>query len=148
MAAGLGFRRSGRDRGGRWQRAQTWHARGRHPAVKRLGRVGRLPTHAVAALPDAVGDAEAATLPVAGLTALHALRQGGGAGRVSRVPINAIVGLFCQLWQSPPPETAAVHCNSCGRPSSHLSAPASAPLPSSLRRWVPAYPGMTVMKRL
>jgi NADPH:quinone reductase len=32
---------------------------------------------AVAALPDAVGDAEAATLPVAGLTALHALRQGG-----------------------------------------------------------------------
>jgi NADPH:quinone reductase len=34
-------------------------------------------THAVAALPDAVGDAEAATLPVAGLTALHSLRQGG-----------------------------------------------------------------------
>ena len=34
-------------------------------------------THAVAALPDAVTDAEAATLPVAGLTALHALRQGG-----------------------------------------------------------------------
>jgi NADPH2:quinone reductase len=34
-------------------------------------------THAVAALPDAVADAEAATLPVAGLTALHALRQGG-----------------------------------------------------------------------
>jgi NADPH:quinone reductase len=34
-------------------------------------------THAVGALPDAVGDAEAATLPVAGLTALHALRQGG-----------------------------------------------------------------------
>jgi NADPH2:quinone reductase len=34
-------------------------------------------THAVAALPDTVADAEAATLPVAGLTALHALRQGG-----------------------------------------------------------------------
>ena len=34
-------------------------------------------SHAVAALPDAVGDAAAATLPVAGLTALHALRQGG-----------------------------------------------------------------------
>jgi NADPH:quinone reductase-like Zn-dependent oxidoreductase len=34
-------------------------------------------THAVAALPDAVADVEAATLPVAGLTALHALRQGG-----------------------------------------------------------------------
>jgi NADPH:quinone reductase len=34
-------------------------------------------THAVASLPDAVTDAQAATLPVAGLTALHALRQGG-----------------------------------------------------------------------
>ena len=34
-------------------------------------------THAIAVLPDAVGDAAAATLPVAGLTALHALRQGG-----------------------------------------------------------------------
>jgi NADPH:quinone reductase len=34
-------------------------------------------THAVAALPDAVSDAQASTLPVAGLTALHALRQGG-----------------------------------------------------------------------
>ena len=34
-------------------------------------------SHAVAALPDAVSDAEAATLPVAGLTALHALRRGG-----------------------------------------------------------------------
>ena len=35
------------------------------------------PSHAVAALPDGVSDAAAATLPVAGLTALHALRQGG-----------------------------------------------------------------------
>jgi NADPH2:quinone reductase len=34
-------------------------------------------SHAVAALPDGVGDAQASTLPVAGLTALHALRQGG-----------------------------------------------------------------------
>lgn len=34
-------------------------------------------THAVAALSDAVSDAAAATLPVAGLTALHALRRGG-----------------------------------------------------------------------
>src|SRR5712664_3849295 len=34
-------------------------------------------THAVAALPDRVSDAQASTLPVAGLTALHALRQGG-----------------------------------------------------------------------
>ena len=37
----------------------------------------RAPSHAVAALPAAVTDAQAATLPVAGLTALHALRQGG-----------------------------------------------------------------------
>jgi NADPH2:quinone reductase len=37
----------------------------------------RVPTNAVAALPDEVTDAQAATLPVAGLTALHALRQGG-----------------------------------------------------------------------
>lgn len=37
----------------------------------------RVPVQNVAALPDAVSDAQAATLPVAGLTALHALRQGG-----------------------------------------------------------------------
>jgi NADPH:quinone reductase len=37
----------------------------------------RAPKNSVAALPDAVTDAQAATLPVAGLTALHALRQGG-----------------------------------------------------------------------
>ena len=34
-------------------------------------------SHAVAVLPETVSDAQAATLPVAGLTALHALRQGG-----------------------------------------------------------------------
>ena len=34
-------------------------------------------SHAVAALPDTVSDVQASTLPVAGLTALHALRQGG-----------------------------------------------------------------------
>ncbi|MFO1026761.1 MAG: zinc-binding dehydrogenase [Acetobacteraceae bacterium] len=37
----------------------------------------RVPKDAVAPLPDQVTDAQAATLPVAGLTALHALRQGG-----------------------------------------------------------------------
>lgn len=37
----------------------------------------RVPKDSVAALPDDVSDAQAATLPVAGLTALHALRQGG-----------------------------------------------------------------------
>jgi NADPH:quinone reductase len=35
------------------------------------------PLNAVAALPDGVTDAQAATLPIAGLMALHALRQGG-----------------------------------------------------------------------
>ncbi|HXT79012.1 MAG TPA: zinc-binding dehydrogenase [Acetobacteraceae bacterium] len=37
----------------------------------------RAPKDAVAALPGGVSDAAAATLPVAGLTALHALRKGG-----------------------------------------------------------------------
>jgi NADPH:quinone reductase len=36
-----------------------------------------VPVNAIAALPADVSDAAAATLPVAGLTALHALRQGG-----------------------------------------------------------------------
>src|SRR5204862_7962436 len=60
-------------------------------------------THAVAALPDAVGDGEAATLPVAGLTALHALRQGGLLlGR--KVLVDGASGgvghLACQLAQA------------------------------------------------
>jgi NADPH:quinone reductase len=37
----------------------------------------RVPVQNVAVLPDGVSDGQAATLPVAGLTALHALRQGG-----------------------------------------------------------------------
>lgn len=37
----------------------------------------RVPVQSIAVLPDGVSDAQAATLPVAGLTALHALRQGG-----------------------------------------------------------------------
>lgn len=36
-----------------------------------------VPSISVAAIPDAVGFAQAATLPVAGLTAYHALRKGG-----------------------------------------------------------------------
>ena len=36
----------------------------------------RVPLTAVAALPDGVTDAQAATLPIAGLMALHALRRG------------------------------------------------------------------------
>jgi len=37
----------------------------------------RAPSDALAAIPDGVSDLEAATLPVAGLTALYALRHGG-----------------------------------------------------------------------
>ena len=37
----------------------------------------RVPVQNLAVLPDGVSDAQASTLPVAGLTALHALRQGG-----------------------------------------------------------------------
>ena len=37
----------------------------------------RAPSDWLAPIPESVTDAEAATLPVAGLTALHALRQGG-----------------------------------------------------------------------
>ena len=60
-------------------------------------------SHAVAALPDKVTDAQASTLPVAGLTALHALRQGGLLlGR--RVLVDGAsggVGHFaCQLAQA------------------------------------------------
>jgi hypothetical protein len=35
------------------------------------------PLHSIALIPDEVSDAQAASLPVAGLTALHALRKGG-----------------------------------------------------------------------
>lgn len=60
-------------------------------------------SHAVAALPDGCSDAQAATLPVAGLTALHALRQGGLLlGR--KVLIDGASGgvghLACQLAQA------------------------------------------------
>ena len=74
----------------------------------------RAPSHAVAALPDAVTDAQAATLPVAGLTALHALRQGGlllgpqGAGRWCHGWRRASRGAACRgrgrrgLWPRAP----------------------------------------------
>jgi NADPH:quinone reductase-like Zn-dependent oxidoreductase len=60
----------------------------------------RVPKDSVAPLPDNVTDAQAATLPVAGLTALHALRKGGLLlGR--RVLIDGASGgvghLACQL---------------------------------------------------
>jgi NADPH:quinone reductase-like Zn-dependent oxidoreductase len=66
-------------------------------------------THAVATLPDAVGDAEAATLPVAGLTALHALRQGGlllgrkvlvdgASGGVGHLACQLAMAAGAQVW--------------------------------------------------
>src|SRR5438034_7872296 len=66
-------------------------------------------SHAVAALPDAVSDAEAATLPVAGLTALHALRQGGlllgrkvlvdgASGGVGHLACQLAVAAGAQVW--------------------------------------------------
>lgn len=41
------------------------------------GELVAVPTNAISPLPDAVSFAQAATLPVAGLTAYHALKQGG-----------------------------------------------------------------------
>jgi NADPH:quinone reductase-like Zn-dependent oxidoreductase len=66
-------------------------------------------THAVAVLPDAVGNAAAATLPVAGLTALHALRQGGlllgrkllvdgASGGVGHLACQLAVAAGAQVW--------------------------------------------------
>jgi NADPH:quinone reductase len=66
-------------------------------------------THAIAALPDAVADAEAATLPVAGLTALHALRQGGlllgrkvlvdgASGGVGHIACQLAAAAGAQVW--------------------------------------------------
>jgi NADPH:quinone reductase-like Zn-dependent oxidoreductase len=66
-------------------------------------------THAVTALPDAVSDAAAATLPVAGLTALHALRQGGlllgrkvlvdgASGGVGHLACQLAVAAGAQVW--------------------------------------------------
>src|SRR3954454_24792807 len=55
-----------------------------------------VPTQTLAPLPDAVSDAQAATLPVAGLTALYALEIGGpGLGRpVLRTGASGGVGRF------------------------------------------------------
>src|SRR5207247_6853872 len=72
--------------GFRWDRREGCRRRECPEAGTRV--VGILPSgawaervncrsHAVAVLPEAVSDNQAATLPVAGLTALHALRQGG-----------------------------------------------------------------------
>lgn len=59
-----------------------------------------VPTHAIAALPDSVTFAQAATLPIAGLTALYTLEIGGPllGRRVLVTGASGGVGIFaCQL---------------------------------------------------
>jgi NADPH:quinone reductase len=51
-----------------------------------------VPTQTLAPLPDAVSDAQAATLPVAGLTALYALELGGGGLLGRRVLVTGASG--------------------------------------------------------
>jgi len=83
-------------------------------------------SHAVAALPDAVSDAQAATLPVAGLTALHALRQGGlllgrkvlidgASGGVGHLACQLAAAAGALVWgQVRRPEYAASIAEACG----------------------------------
>ena len=74
----LGLRRHHRGARRRRHRPAGGHARGRHAAQPAPGRSASV-RRATPSRPcrTAVTDAQAATLPVAGLTALHALRQGG-----------------------------------------------------------------------
>jgi len=66
-------------------------------------------SHAVGTLPAAVSDAQASTLPVAGLTALHALRQGGlllgrkvlidgASGGVGHLACQLALAAGAQVW--------------------------------------------------
>src|SRR5258708_6583136 len=83
-------------------------------------------SHAVAALPDAVSDAQAATLPVAGLTALHALRQGGlllgrkvlvdgATGGVGHLACQLAVAAGALVWgQARRPESQGAVAEWCG----------------------------------
>jgi len=83
-------------------------------------------SHAVAALPDAVSDAAAATLPVAGLTALHALRQGGlllgrkvlvdgATGGVGHLACQLALAAGAQVWgQARRPESQGAVAGWCG----------------------------------
>ena len=86
----------------------------------------RVPSHAVAPLPAAVTDAQAATLPVAGLTALHALRQGGlllgrrvlvdgATGGVGHLAIQLAAASGALVWgQVRRPEFRAAVAEWCG----------------------------------
>src|SRR5438876_2055636 len=83
-------------------------------------------SHAVAALPDAVSDVQAATLPVAGLTALHALRQGGlllgrkvlvdgATGGVGHLACQLAVAAGAEVWgQARRPEAREAVAEWCG----------------------------------
>ena len=86
----------------------------------------RAPSHSVAALPEAVTDAQAATLPVAGLTALHALRQGGlllgrkvlvdgASGGVGHLAVQLAVASGAHVWgQVRQPQFRATIAEWCG----------------------------------
>ncbi len=86
----------------------------------------RAPSHALATLPEAVTDAQAATLPVAGLTALHALRQGGlllgrkvlvdgASGGVGHLAVQLAAASGALVWgQIRRPEFRAAVAEWCG----------------------------------
>src|SRR5216683_3518745 len=86
----------------------------------------RAPSHALATLPEAVTDAQAATLPVAGLTALHALRQGGlllgrkvlvdgASGGVGHLACQLAMAAGAQVWgQARRPESQGAVAGWCG----------------------------------
>ena len=86
----------------------------------------RAPSDAVAPLPEAVTDAQAATLPVAGLTALHALRQGGlllgrkvlvdgASGGVGHLAVQLAAASGALVWgQIRRPEFRTTVAESCG----------------------------------
>jgi NADPH:quinone reductase len=84
------------------------------------------PAHSLAPLPEAVTDAQAATLPVAALTALHALRQGGlligrkvlvdgASGGVGHFACQLAAASGAAVWgQVRRPEFRALVAESCG----------------------------------
>jgi NADPH:quinone reductase-like Zn-dependent oxidoreductase len=86
----------------------------------------RAPSESVAALPADVTDAQAATLPVAGLTALHALRQGGlllgrkvlvdgATGGVGHLAVQLAAASGAEVYgQARRPEQAATIAEWCG----------------------------------
>jgi NADPH:quinone reductase len=74
-----------------------------------------VPTDRLAVLPNAVDFAPAATLPIAGFTALHTLRLGDSllGRRVLIIGVNGGVGRIASLRDSP--STQALTQQACGR---------------------------------